>query len=94
MTTPRRSRHGYRWCWRALIGIITFVLLFVLTGSLVIPLKALLLNVLSLTAAFGAIVWLYSAGPCRRLRHHCHRDFGTRHARAVVLHRVRAVDGL
>ena len=45
-----------------LIGIITFVLLFGLTGSLVIPLKALLLNVLSLTAAFGAIVWLFQQG--------------------------------
>ena len=33
-----------------------------LTGSLVIPLKALLLNVLSLTAAFGAIVWLFQEG--------------------------------
>jgi uncharacterized membrane protein YdfJ with MMPL/SSD domain len=42
-----------------LIAVITFGLLFLLTGSVVIPLKALILNVLSLTAAFGAIVWIF-----------------------------------
>jgi uncharacterized membrane protein YdfJ with MMPL/SSD domain len=42
-----------------LIAVITFGLLFLLTGSVVIPLKALVLNVLSLTAAFGAIVWIF-----------------------------------
>ncbi|TGD85180.1 MMPL family transporter [Mycolicibacterium sp. CH28] len=45
-----------------LIGAVTFVLLFLLSGSVVIPLKALLLNVVSLTAAFGAIVWLFQEG--------------------------------
>jgi putative drug exporter of the RND superfamily len=33
-----------------------FVLLFLLTGSIIMPLKALVLNILSLTAAFGAMV--------------------------------------
>jgi uncharacterized membrane protein YdfJ with MMPL/SSD domain len=42
-----------------LIAVITFGLLFLLTGSVVMPLKALVLNVLSLTAAFGAMVWLF-----------------------------------
>jgi RND superfamily putative drug exporter len=42
-----------------LIALITFVLLFLLTGSIVMPLKALVLNVLSLTAAFGTIVWIF-----------------------------------
>jgi RND superfamily putative drug exporter len=42
-----------------LIAVITFGLLFLLTGSVVIPMKALVLNVLSLTAAFGAIVWIF-----------------------------------
>ena len=46
----------------ALIGVITFVLLFLLTGSLVLPLKALVLNVLSLSAAFGALVWIFQEG--------------------------------
>jgi len=45
-----------------LICAVTFVLLFLLCGSLVIPLKALLLTAVSLTAAFGAIVWLFQEG--------------------------------
>ena len=46
----------------AVIAMITFVLLFLLTGSVVLPLKALILNVLSLTAAFGALVWIFQDG--------------------------------
>jgi RND superfamily putative drug exporter len=46
----------------AVIAVITFVLLFLLTGSVVLPLKALVLNVLSLTAAFGALVWIFQEG--------------------------------
>ena len=45
-----------------LIAVIMFVLLFLLTGSVVIPLKALILNMLSLTAAFGAMVWIFQDG--------------------------------
>lgn len=44
------------------IAMITFALLFLLTGSVVLPLKALILNVLSLTAAFGALVWIFQDG--------------------------------
>lgn len=46
----------------SLIGLITFALLFLLTGSVVLPLKALVLNVLSLSAAFGALVWIFQEG--------------------------------
>ena len=46
----------------SVIAAITFLLLFLLTGSVVLPLKALLLNVLSLTAAFGALVWIFQNG--------------------------------
>jgi uncharacterized membrane protein YdfJ with MMPL/SSD domain len=46
----------------SLIGVITFVLLFLLTGSLILPIKALVLNVLSLSAAFGALVWVFQDG--------------------------------
>ena len=46
----------------SLIGVITFVLLFLLTGSLVLPIKAIVLNVLSLSAAFGALVWVFQEG--------------------------------
>jgi RND superfamily putative drug exporter len=45
-----------------LTAAITFVLLFLLTGSVVLPLKALSLNILSLTAAFGALVWIFQDG--------------------------------
>ncbi|WP_082966547.1 MMPL family transporter [Mycolicibacter sinensis] len=45
-----------------LIAAITFVLLFLLTGSVVLPAKALILNVLSLVAAFGALVWIFQDG--------------------------------
>jgi putative drug exporter of the RND superfamily len=45
-----------------LIAVITFALLFLLTGSVVLPVKALVCNVLSLTAAFGALVWIFQDG--------------------------------
>ncbi|WP_077090632.1 MMPL family transporter [Mycobacterium rhizamassiliense] len=44
------------------MAVITFVLLFLLTGSVLLPVKALLCNVLSLTAAFGALVWIFQDG--------------------------------
>ncbi len=46
----------------ALIAIATFVLLFLFTGSVVLPLKALVLNILSLSATFGAMVWFFQDG--------------------------------
>jgi putative drug exporter of the RND superfamily len=45
-----------------LIAAIMFALLFLLTGSVVLPLTALVLNILSLTAAFGAMVWIFQDG--------------------------------
>jgi putative drug exporter of the RND superfamily len=47
------------------ISIVTLVTLFLLTGSMILPLKAVLLNVLSLTAAFGALVWIFQDGHLR-----------------------------
>ncbi len=44
------------------IAVITFGLLFLLTGSVVLPLKAVAMNILSLTAAFGALVWIFQDG--------------------------------
>lgn len=46
----------------AIIAVVTFVLLFLLTGSVVLPIKALVLNVLSLTATFGALIWIFQEG--------------------------------
>lgn len=40
----------------------TFVLLFLFTGSVVVPLKAILMNLLSLGASFGALVWVFQEG--------------------------------
>jgi putative drug exporter of the RND superfamily len=46
----------------ALIALSTFVMLFLMFGSLLVPLKALVLNFLSLTATFGAMVWIFQDG--------------------------------
>jgi putative drug exporter of the RND superfamily len=46
----------------AVIALATFILLFLMTGSLLVPVKALALNVLSLTATFGAMVWIFQEG--------------------------------
>jgi RND superfamily putative drug exporter len=54
---------GARLPWMALmVGATTFVLLFLAFGSVVLPLKAVLMNVLSLGASFGAIVWVFQEG--------------------------------
>jgi uncharacterized membrane protein YdfJ with MMPL/SSD domain len=44
------------------IALTTFVLLFLMTGSVVVPLKAIVLNMLSLCATFGALVWIFQDG--------------------------------
>jgi RND superfamily putative drug exporter len=46
----------------ALIAAATFVLLFLMFGSVLVPLKAIALNMLSLTATFGALVWVFQDG--------------------------------
>ena len=46
----------------AIIAVTTLVLLFLMTGSVLIPVKALVLNLLSLTATFGAMVWVFQDG--------------------------------
>jgi RND superfamily putative drug exporter len=45
-----------------LIALATFIVLFLFTGSVILPLKALILNTLSLTATFGAMVWIFQEG--------------------------------
>ena len=45
-----------------IIAIATFILLFLFTGSVVLPIKALVLNTLSLSATFGAMVWIFQEG--------------------------------
>ena len=45
-----------------LILLSTFVLLFAFTGSVVQPLRALVLNALGLSATLGAMVWIFQDG--------------------------------
>ncbi|MFE6845088.1 MMPL family transporter [Streptomyces sp. NPDC057686] len=46
----------------ALVVLATLLLVFLLTGSVLIPVQAVLLNALSLTAMFGAVVWVFQEG--------------------------------
>jgi uncharacterized membrane protein YdfJ with MMPL/SSD domain len=49
--------------WMALlVGVSTFVLMFGAFGSVVLPLKAIVMNVLSLSATFGVMVWIFQWG--------------------------------
>ena len=42
--------------------LITYLVLFLLTGSVVLPLKAVLTNLFSISASFGAMVWIFQEG--------------------------------
>ncbi|REE96783.1 RND superfamily putative drug exporter [Thermomonospora umbrina] len=46
----------------AAVSAIMVVLLFLLTGSVLLPFLALALSALSLTASFGALVWIFQDG--------------------------------
>jgi trehalose monomycolate/heme transporter len=49
--------------WMALaVTVTTFLLLFLAFGSVVLPVKAIVMNVFSLSATFGAIVWIFQEG--------------------------------
>jgi RND superfamily putative drug exporter len=45
-----------------IIALVTFLVLFLQFGSVVIPVKAVILNLLSLSAPFGAMVWIFQEG--------------------------------
>jgi RND superfamily putative drug exporter len=45
-----------------LIGLSTFVLLLLFTGSVVLPLKALVTNALSIGSVIGVMVWVFQEG--------------------------------
>jgi putative drug exporter of the RND superfamily len=77
------------------IGLATFALLFLMTGSVVVPVKAIVMNMLSLGASFGALVWVFQEGhlsgpaglrPAGHGRHH--------RAGADLRVRLRPVHGL
>ena len=52
-----------------LVVLVTLVALFVLLGSVVLPLEAVVMNFLSLAASFGALVWIFQEGHLRWLLH-------------------------
>jgi uncharacterized membrane protein YdfJ with MMPL/SSD domain len=57
------SSIGHTLPWMALAVVIaTFVLLFLAFGSLVLPLEAIVANVLSLSAMYGVVTWIFQDG--------------------------------
>ncbi|WP_182525321.1 MMPL family transporter [Nocardioides dongkuii] len=49
--------------WMGLIVVgVMLVLLFLAFGSLVLPVKAVLMNLFSITASFGVVTWIFSDG--------------------------------
>ena len=63
-----RATVAHRALWAiGLVVLATLVLLFLMTGSVVIPVKALVMNVLSLGAALGVTVWIFEDGHLENL---------------------------
>ena len=58
---------GNTWIVALWIGLTTLVIIFLFTGSVLLPLKALLLNILSLVATLGVLVWVFQEGHLRWL---------------------------
>lgn len=59
-------RDGAPWAV-GLVVIVTFVLMFLMTGSLLVPVKTLLINALSLAAALGVVSWIFTDGHLEEL---------------------------
>ena len=49
------------------VVVVTLVVLFILLGSVVLPFEAVVVNFLSITGSFGALVWIFQEGHLRRL---------------------------
>ncbi|WP_268235491.1 MMPL family transporter [Gordonia jinhuaensis] len=54
--------YGNVWWVVLLIIVVTFILLAIALRSIVLPLKALLLNIFSIAAAYGVMVWIWQDG--------------------------------
>lgn len=46
----------------AFILVVTYVVLFAMLRSVILPLKAVIMNLLSISASFGALVWIFEEG--------------------------------
>ncbi|MEY3278338.1 MAG: hypothetical protein RLZZ426_824 [Actinomycetota bacterium] len=54
---------GDRLPWALLwVAVTTLILLFLFTGSILLPIKAIMLNVLSLGATMGVLTWMFQSG--------------------------------
>jgi trehalose monomycolate/heme transporter len=61
---------GDRLPWMAsIMAAVTLVLLFLAFGSVLLPLKAVAMNLLSIGASFGALVWIFQEGHLSGLLH-------------------------
>jgi RND superfamily putative drug exporter len=57
------SSLGHTLPWMALAVVLaTFLLMFLAFGSLVLPLQAIVMNILSLSAMFGVVTWIFQDG--------------------------------
>ena len=86
-----------RWadsCMAAFIVVTTFLVLFVLLRSVVPPIKALVMNMLSIVASFGALVGFFQDGTCPYCWLRAARGSRRRRRRDLVRVLFRAVDGL
>ena len=45
-----------------LVVVVTYVVLFLLLDSVLLPLKAIVMNLLSISASYGALVWIFQDG--------------------------------
>ncbi len=52
-----------------IIALVTVAALFLMTGSVVLPLKAVVMNVLSIAATIGIVVWVFQEGHLAGLLH-------------------------
>ena len=62
LVDTEHSLFGKMWLAGIIIAVAMFAVLFLFTGSVVVPLKAIVLNLLSLSATFGAMVFVFQQG--------------------------------
>jgi uncharacterized membrane protein YdfJ with MMPL/SSD domain len=58
---------SHLWIVFAFVGCLAFLLLLVTFRSIVVPLKAIVLNLLSVGAAYGVLTWVFQEGHLRHL---------------------------
>ena len=52
------------------VVLVMFLVLFLVFGSVTLPIKAMLMNALSISASFGAIVWIFQDGRFADILHY------------------------